>query len=240
MKNKKDSTVIAIGASTGGVEALKEILKKLPADMPPIIIVQHIPASFTKFLAEGLNGVSRLEVAEATDGEPLTPGKVLIAPGNMHMTLERKCEGYYVSIKEGSPVYRQCPSIETMFCSVAKSAGPEAVGIILTGWGKDGAKGLLEMKECGAFTIAQDERSCIAFELPKEAIELGAVHVTTGLQNIPKTILDYLQNNIMKGEDDPEYHPAIIREDRERNRYGQGTGQQYQGGSGVRAIYPVL
>jgi two-component system chemotaxis response regulator CheB len=190
---KTTNKVVAIGASTGGTEAVKEILVRLPADMPPILIVQHMPEYFTKSFAERLNGLCKLNVKEAEDGELLAPGKVLIAPGNRHMVLKRSGASYYVEIKTGPLVYHQRPSVEVMFMSVARYAGPNAIGIILTGMGKDGAEGLLEMKNAGAFTIAQDERSCVVYGMPKEAVSIGAVTKILPLEKIPQAIIDALE-----------------------------------------------
>lgn len=187
---KTTNKIIAIGASTGGTEAIKEVLTKLPAEMPPILIVQHMPQYFTKAFAERLNSICELEVKEAEDREPATPGKVLIAPGNKHMVLKRSGANYYVEIKDGPLVFHQRPSVEVLFISVARYAGANAVGVILTGMGKDGAKGLLEMKNAGAYTIAQDEKSCIVFGMPKEAIALGAASKTISLDKISQALVE--------------------------------------------------
>ena len=184
--------IIAIGASTGGTEAIKEILVKLPPDMPPILVVQHMPQYFTRSFAERLNSLCKLKVKEAEDGELLAPGKVLIAQGNKHMILKRSGASYYVEIKDGELVYHQRPSVEVLFSSVARYAGANAVGIILTGMGKDGAVGLLEMKNAGAYTIAQDEQSCVVYGMPKEAVSVGAVMKVVSLEKIPQALLDVL------------------------------------------------
>jgi len=186
---KTTNKIIAIGASTGGTEAIKDILVKLPAEMPPILIVQHMPQYFTKSFAERLNSLCKLEVKEAEDRELVASGKVLIAPGNKHMVLKRSGASYYVEIKDGPLVFHQRPSVEVLFSSVAKYAGKNAIGVILTGMGKDGAKGLLDMKETGAFTIAQDEKSSIVFGMPKEAIALGAVMKILALENIAEELM---------------------------------------------------
>lgn len=190
---KTTQKIIAIGASTGGTEALKEILATLPANMPPIIIVQHMPQFFTKSFAERLNFLCSLEVKEAEDKELLSPGKVLIAPGNYHMTLKRSGANYYVDVQTGPLVFHQRPSVELMFKSVAQYAGKNAVGVILTGMGKDGAAGLLEMKNAGAKTIAQDESSCVVYGMPKEAIELGAATKVETLHKIPQTLINIIR-----------------------------------------------
>jgi two-component system chemotaxis response regulator CheB len=187
---KSTHKVIAIGASTGGTEAIKEVLVHLPADMPPIIIVQHMPPIFTKSFADRLNSLCKLEVREAADQELATPGKVLIAPGNYHMVLKRSGAQYYVEVKDGPLVFHQRPSVEVLFQSVATYAGANAVGVIMTGMGADGAGGLLEMKKAGAFTIAQDEASCIVFGMPKEAIQMGAAMQVTPLENISQVIME--------------------------------------------------
>ncbi|HEX2944816.1 MAG TPA: chemotaxis response regulator protein-glutamate methylesterase [Clostridia bacterium] len=182
---KTTNKVIAIGASTGGTEAIREILVRLPGDMPPIVIVQHMPQYFTRSFAENLNKLSRLYVKEAENNELLAPGKVLIAPGNYHMVLKRSGASYYVEVKDGPLVYYQRPSVEVLFKSVARYAGASSVGVILTGMGRDGADGLLEMKKAGAVTIAQDESSSIVFGMPREAIQIGAADKVVNLKDIP-------------------------------------------------------
>ncbi|OGI02649.1 MAG: chemotaxis response regulator protein-glutamate methylesterase [Candidatus Melainabacteria bacterium GWF2_37_15] len=186
--------IIAIGASTGGTEALKEVLTALPGDMPPILIVQHMPQYFTKSFADRLNQLCVLEVKEAEDGEHAVPGKVLLAPGNKHMELKRSGAIYYVEIKDGPLVHHQRPAVEILFNSVAKYAGSNAIGVILTGMGKDGAQGLLEMRNAGAYTIAQDEESCIVFGMPKEAIALGGAMKVESLKKIPDALVNLLKN----------------------------------------------
>jgi len=186
---KTTNKIIAIGASTGGTEAIKDILTQLPAQMPPILITQHMPQYFTKSFAERLNSLCSLEVKEAEDRELATPGKVLIAPGNKHMVLKRSGATYYVEIKDGEMVFHQRPSVEVLFQSVARYAGRNSVGVILTGMGRDGAKGLLNMREAGAFTIAQDEKSCVVFGMPKEAIAIGAAMKIVSLNSIPRELM---------------------------------------------------
>jgi two-component system, chemotaxis family, protein-glutamate methylesterase/glutaminase len=186
------SKIIVIGASTGGTKAIKEILVELPAEMPPILIVQHMPPVFTKSFADRLNDLCKLEVKEAVDQELLASGKVLIAPGNKHMVLKRSGAYYYVEIKDGPPVFHQRPSVEVLFQSVVTCAVSNAIGVILTGMGQDGAQGLLEMRKAGAFTIAQDEASCIVFGMPKEAIEIGAAMKVVPLENIPQVLMSQL------------------------------------------------
>lgn len=169
------NTVVAIGSSTGGTQALQEVLTSLPANAPGIIIVQHMPESFTKAFATRLNSLCEMEVKEAEDNDRVSNGKVLIAPGNRHMLLNRSGAVYYVQIKSGPLVGRHRPSVDVLFKSVAKYAGKNAIGVILTGMGADGAKGIKLMSEQGAKTIAQDEKSCVVFGMPKEAIKTGAV-----------------------------------------------------------------
>jgi two-component system, chemotaxis family, protein-glutamate methylesterase/glutaminase len=169
------STVIAIGASTGGTEAIREVLTAMPANMPGIVIVQHIPPVFSLAFANRLNDLCKLRVKEAADGDRLTSGLVLIAPGNFHMTLVKAGGEYRVSIQDGPRVCYQRPSVDVLFESVANVAKSDAIGAILTGMGSDGAQGLLRMKRAGARTIAQDEASCVVFGMPREAIRMGGV-----------------------------------------------------------------
>lgn len=187
---KTTNKIIAIGASTGGTEALREVLTALPANSPPIVIVQHMPQNFTKAFAERLNSLCQIEVKEAVEGDQLTMGKALIAPGNKHMEIRRSGSLFNVTLLDGPMVFHQRPAVEIMFNSVAKYAGKNAVGVILTGMGKDGAQGLLNMRSAGASTIAQDEASCIVFGMPKEAIELGAAQTVQPLKQIAKTMID--------------------------------------------------
>ncbi|MCX7747368.1 MAG: chemotaxis response regulator protein-glutamate methylesterase [Clostridia bacterium] len=184
--------IIAIGASTGGTEAIKEVLTRLPAEMPPILIVQHMPQYFTKAFAQRLDDMCKMKVKEAEDKELVTPGKVLIAPGNKHMVLKRSGAVYFVEIKDGPLVFHQRPSVEVLFSSVARYAGANAIGVLLTGMGKDGAKGLLEMKNAGAFTIAQDEKSSVVYGMPKEAVALGGVSQILPIDRIAQSIMDHL------------------------------------------------
>jgi two-component system chemotaxis response regulator CheB len=167
-------TVICIGASTGGTESLRVVLEALPAASPGIVIVQHMPEKFTEAFARRLDGLCDMEIKEAADGDTVMRGRVLIAPGNKHMLLQRSGARYYVSVKDGPLVSRHRPSVDVLFRSAARYAGSNAVGIIMTGMGDDGARGLLEMKNAGAYTIAQDEATSVVFGMPKEAIALGA------------------------------------------------------------------
>lgn len=188
---KTTNKIIAIGASTGGTEALKEVITRLPANSPPVVVVQHMPQNFTKAFADRLNQLSQVQVKEAEDGEYLATGKVLIAPGNRHMEIRRSGINYYVTLFDGPMVFHQRPAVEILFNSVAQYAGQNAVGAILTGMGKDGAQGLLNMRKAGAATVAQDERTCIVFGMPKEAIDLGAAQVVKPLPQIAQTLLDF-------------------------------------------------
>ncbi len=186
--------IFAIGASTGGVQAVTRLLSALPANAPGTLIVQHMPAHFTTSFAERLNKECAVNVAEARNGDHVIPGRVLIAPGGLHMLLQRSGASYYVSVKDGPPVCRQKPSVELMFNSVAKYAGANAVGAILTGMGSDGAGGLLNMRQSGAHTIAQDEASSVVFGMPKEAIERNAVEEIVPLSDIAQTMINLAQN----------------------------------------------
>ena len=189
---KTTDTIIAIGSSTGGTEAVKEVLERLPPHTPPILITQHMPERFTKTWADRLNNLCRIAVKEAQDGDSVLPGHALIAPGSYHMTLVRSGARYTVHINQDPPVNRHRPSVDVMFASVARYAGANAVGIILTGMGGDGAKEMLTMKQAGAFTIAQDEASCVVFGMPKEAIKAGAVDKVLSLDDIADAILAHV------------------------------------------------
>jgi two-component system chemotaxis response regulator CheB len=185
--------IIAIGASTGGTEAIKAVLTGMPPNSPGILVVQHMPAKFTTSFAERLDGLCAVNVKEAEDGDSVVNGRVLIAPGNYHMLLRRSGARYYVQVKNGPMVHHQRPSVDVLFKSVADYAGSNAVGVILTGMGADGADGLLKMREAGARTIAQDEQSCVVFGMPKEAIKLGAAEKVLHLQHITRTSLELVQ-----------------------------------------------
>ena len=187
--------VIAIGASTGGTEALKEVLVKMPVNIPGILVVQHMPAEFTRAFAERLNKICSIEVREAQDGDSVLNGQALIAPGNFHMFLKRSGAKYFVNIKDGPRVHHQRPAVDVLFQSVAQYAGSNAIGVILTGMGADGAQGILRMKELGAKTIAQDEASCVVFGMPKEAIKLGAIDRVIPLDRIPQEVIRLLNQS---------------------------------------------
>lgn len=182
--------VVAIGASTGGTEAVRELLAALPPTAPGIVIVQHMPEVFTRAFAERLDESCQVEVKEAQHGDRVLAGRALIAPGNRHATLVRSGAHYAVELSDGPLVSRHRPSVDVLFRSVARAAGPNALGVIMTGMGADGAAGLLEMKRAGASTIAQDEATCVVFGMPKEAIDRGAVDEILPLHRIPRAILD--------------------------------------------------
>jgi two-component system chemotaxis response regulator CheB len=186
-------TIVAIGASTGGTEAVRAVLEVLPPNSPPILITQHMPERFTKTWAARMNSLCRISVKEAEDGDSVLPGHALIAPGNYHMTLVRSGVRYMVRLNQNPPVNRHRPSVDVTFASVAKLAGVNRVGIILTGMGNDGAVGLLQMKQAGAYTIAQNESTCVVFGMPKEAIQAGAVDEVLPIGDIPNALLRQLQ-----------------------------------------------
>jgi two-component system chemotaxis response regulator CheB len=185
---KTTEKVVCVGASTGGTEALSSFLKSMPIDAPGIVIVQHMPENFTKAFATRLDGMCRISVKEAENNDTVIRGRALIAPGNHHLLLKRSGSRYYVEIKEGPLVSRHRPSVDVLFRSAARYAGKNAVGVIMTGMGDDGAKGMLEMKEAGAFNIAQDEESCVVFGMPRKAIELNAVDRVLPLSAIPAAV----------------------------------------------------
>ncbi len=181
--------VVCIGASTGGTESLREVLQVLPADSPGIVIVQHMPEKFTAAFAHRLNGLCEMEVREAADGDAVLRGLALIAPGNHHLLLQRSGARYYVAVKDGPLVSRHRPSVDVLFRSAAHTAGSNALGIIMTGMGDDGARGLLEMKRAGAATVAQDEATSVVFGMPKEAIALGAADRVLALDRMAGEIV---------------------------------------------------
>jgi two-component system chemotaxis response regulator CheB len=181
--------VVAIGTSTGGTQALEHVLTQLPAVCPGIVIVQHMPPTFTGAFASRLNNLCQIEVREAKNNDRVIPGCALIAPGGKHLLLKRSGAQYYVEVKEGPPVNRHCPSVDVLFRSAATCAGSNALGIIMTGMGDDGARGLKEMRDAGAHTIAQDEASCVVFGMPREAIRLDAAERVISLDEVPRAIL---------------------------------------------------
>jgi two-component system chemotaxis response regulator CheB len=180
--------VVAIGASTGGPGAIETVLRQLPAHAPGIVIVQHMPANFTASFAAHLNQVCPMEVREARDSDPVVPGLALVAPGGQHMLLHQSGARYLVRLKDGPSVHHQCPSVDVLFHSVARHAGRNAVGVLLTGMGVDGAKGLLAMYQSGAYTLAEDEQSCVVFGMPQEAIKLGAATQIVPLPQMAQAI----------------------------------------------------
>jgi two-component system chemotaxis response regulator CheB len=181
--------IVAVGASTGGTEALRDLLIDLPENAPGMVIVQHMPEHFTRAFADRLNQLCAVEVKEAENGDSVIPGRVLIAPGAYHMMLRKVGARYVVEVKDGPLISRHRPSVDVLFKSVARAAGKNAVGILLTGMGRDGAEGMKEMHGAGALTIAQDEASCVVFGMPKEAIALGAVNFILPLREIPRKLL---------------------------------------------------
>ena len=184
--------LIAIGASTGGTEALRVVLTGMPVNSPGIVVVQHMPAKFTTSFAQRLDTLCEMKVKEAEDGDPVVNGTVLIAPGNYHTLLKRSGARFFVQVKKGPLVHHQRPAADVLFKSVANYAGANAIGIILTGMGADGAEGLLGMRQAGAQTIAQDEKSCVVFGMPKEAIKIGAVDKIVSLNHISQTALNMI------------------------------------------------
>jgi len=183
--------IVALGTSTGGTQALERVLSALPRNSPSIVVVQHMPEKFTAAFSERLDDICEIEVREAQDNDRVLPGRALIAPGGKQMTLKRSGAYYYVEVRSGPPVNRHCPSVDVLFRSVAKCAGKNALGIIMTGMGHDGARGLLEMHDAGAQTAAQDEASCVVFGMPKEAIKLGAADKVLPLHAIAGEISHY-------------------------------------------------
>ncbi len=189
--------ILAIGASTGGTRAIENVLESLPRGTPGTVIVQHMPEHFTATFAERLNETCQMDVREAKDGDLVVPGLALLAPGNFHMVLNRSGAKYYVQVKTGPPLHHQRPAVDVLFQSVAKRAGENAVGVILTGMGADGAKGMQAMHQAGAHNIAQDEHTCVVFGMPKEAIAAGGVDDILPLGKIPSAIMAALNKKVM-------------------------------------------
>ena len=183
--------VVAIGTSTGGTQALEAVLTRLPRTSTGIVVVQHMPEKFTALFAQRLNGLCAMEVREARDGDRVLPGRVLIAPGGRHMLLQRSGAQYLVQVRDGPMINRHKPSVDVLFRSVAQVAGRNALGIIMTGMGDDGARGLKEMHQAGALTVAEDESSCVVFGMPKVAIEMGGVSKVLPLDRIAQEIITY-------------------------------------------------
>ncbi len=188
--------LLALGASTGGTEAIRQVLTPLPADTPGTLIVQHMPENFTRAFAERLDGLCAMEVREARDGDTVVPGLALIAPGNRHMVLRRSGTRYLVGIKDGPPVHHQRPSVDVLFHSVARCAGPNALGVILTGMGADGAEGLKAMRDAGAPTLGQDEATCVVYGMPREAARRDAIDKVVALPRMAETILATFANDM--------------------------------------------
>jgi len=194
MLHKTTHRILAIGASTGGTRAIEDVLVDLPPNTPGTVIVQHMPEHFTASFARRLNELSSMEVREACNRDIVAPGVALVAPGNQHMVLRRNGARYIVEVKGGPQVHHQRPSVDFLFHSVAGQAGPNAVGVILTGMGSDGAQGLLGMRQAGAHTLAQDEASCVVFGMPKEAIENGAAEQVVPLKNVSRKVIEIFTN----------------------------------------------
>ncbi len=191
-KIKRNEAIIALGASTGGTEALEQVVRAFPVNTPPVIIVQHMPAGFTKLYAERLNRSCKMEVKEAVDGERLRHGLIVVGAGEHHLRLCKDAKGWYISSKPGEKVSGHCPSVDVMFNSVADVAGSLAIGAILTGMGRDGADGLLKMRKAGAFTVGQDKATSVVYGMPMEAFNCGAVEVQAPLYKIADIILDMI------------------------------------------------
>ncbi len=188
----RSQSIVAIGASTGGTVAIQSLLVQLPANMPPIVVTQHIPEGFSLAFANRLNTLCRMDVKEAEAGDVLRPGLALIAPGNFHLLIRASRTGYVVELQQGPQVCYQRPSVDVMFASVAQSAGAKSVGVLLTGMGSDGARGMLALKRAGAPTIAQDEESCVVYGMPREAVKLDAVSKIASLADMPRTVIEAL------------------------------------------------
>jgi two-component system chemotaxis response regulator CheB len=191
---KTTEKVIVVGASTGGTEAIREFLQDMPMDSPGVVIVQHMPEHFTSAFASRLNSICQVTVKEAADNDTVIRGQALIAPGNRHLLLKRSGARYYVEIKDGPLVSRHRPSVDVLFRSTARYAGKNAVGVIMTGMGDDGAKGMKEMHDAGAMTFAQDEASCVVFGMPQEAVRLNAVHKVLALKRIAAEVVQASKN----------------------------------------------
>ncbi len=186
--------IIFIGASTGGTEATKEVLINLPADCPAVVITQHMPPGFTKSYATRLDGLCKIRVKEASDGERILPGHAYIAPGGLHLSVERSGANYIARVRDGEPVNRHKPSVEVLFESAARVAGPNAIGLMLTGMGADGARAMKAMRDAGSYNLCQDEASCVVFGMPREAIAHGAAHEVLPLSQIAPKLLERLRS----------------------------------------------
>ncbi|MDH5446126.1 MAG: chemotaxis response regulator protein-glutamate methylesterase [Gammaproteobacteria bacterium] len=190
---KTTEKIIAIGASTGGTEAIREVIERLPANSPGIVVTQHIPAAFSASFAKRLNSVSAITVSEAKDGDQIIPGHAFIAPGDKHLMVERSGARYYCRLNDGPPVNRHIPSVDVLFRSVAQNVGPNAIGVMLTGMGADGAEGMMEMKTNGATNIAQDEKTSVVWGMPGEAVKIGAVDKELPLEKIAGKLMSLIQ-----------------------------------------------
>ena len=188
--------IIFIGASTGGTEATKEVLMNLPADSPAVVITQHMPPGFTKSYATRLDSLCRIRVKEAVDGDRILPGHAYIAPGGLHLSVERSGANYIARVRDGEPVNRHKPSVEVLFESAARVVGPNALGVMLTGMGADGARAMKTMRDAGSWNLCQDEASCVVFGMPREAINHGAAHEVLPLQRIAPALLERLRNTV--------------------------------------------
>ena len=188
--------IVFIGASTGGTEATKEVLMNLPADSPAVVITQHMPPGFTRSYAARLDSLCRIRVKEAVDGDRILPGHAYIAPGGFHLSVERSGANYIARVRDGEPVNRHKPSVEVLFESAARVVGPNALGVMLTGMGADGARAMKTMRDAGSWNLCQDEASCVVFGMPREAINHGAAHEVLPLQRIAPALLERLRNTV--------------------------------------------
>ena len=192
---KTTEQIVFVGSSTGGTEALKEFLSRMPANSPAVLMTQHMPEAFTASFAQRLNGVSAMTVKEAVHNERILPGHAYLAPGHSHLLVKRSGAYCYTELSQSAPVNRHRPSVDVLFESAAQAVGPNAIGVILTGMGKDGATGMLAMRQAGAYTLAQDEASCVVYGMPKAAIELGAAHEVAPLHDMAARVLDRLSQH---------------------------------------------
>ena len=188
--------IIFIGASTGGTEATKEVLMNLPPDAPAVVITQHMPPGFTKSYATRLDSLCRIRVKEAVDGDRILPGHAYIAPGGLHLSVERSGANYVARVRDGEPVNRHKPSVEVLFDAAAKVVGPNALGVMLTGMGADGARAMKTMRDAGSWNVCQDEASCVVFGMPREAIAAGAAHEVLPLQRIAPALIERLKSTV--------------------------------------------
>ena len=191
---RREKSLIIVGASTGGTEAIKELLIPMPADAPAILIAQHMPEAFTKSFADRLNSLSKMTVTEGAHNERVLPGHVYIAPGHSHMLLRRSGSDYVIELSRSPPVNHHRPSVEVLFHSVAQCAGENVIGVMLTGMGRDGAVGMLEMRQAGAYNFSQDEASCVVYGMPRAAFEIGAVHESVPIHEMAQRVLARVMN----------------------------------------------